>query len=99
MVVYLLTQFFTIPVTMSAPCLSLLYQVNAVKQQPFSPGSNHSRWRDRNAHLEPLAFVDLRPGPGQAVSLTFRLEQAVGVPAAWAMLDSATVGAAALLGQ
>lgn len=97
-----LTQSFTIPVTMSVPSLSFLYQVNAVSSSPshleatihdgvtetpiWSPAQNALRWQP--------AFVDLTPWAGQAVSLTFRLEQAAGMPMAWAMLDSVTVGAA-----
>lgn len=97
-----LTQFFTIPVTMSVPSLSFLYQVNAISGSPsnlaatihdgvtetpiWSPAQDALRWQP--------AFVDLTPWVGQAISLTFRLEQAAGVPVAWAMLDSVTVGAA-----
>jgi uncharacterized repeat protein (TIGR01451 family) len=99
----LLTQPVTIPITMSAPTLSFLYQMDSAECAAvsclkaavddglatttlWSPAASSPTWRHQ--------ALDLSAWAGQAISLTFRLEQAANAPLVWAYLDEVTLGAA-----
>lgn len=98
-----LTQPLTIPITMSVPTLSFLYQGGGFAA---SSGSSLQVMVDDGAAVTPLInlpdssavwtaqSVDLTPWAGQAISLTFHLEQAANAPLAWAYLDDVTLGSA-----
>ena len=98
-----LTQPLTIPLTMSVPTLSYLYKAGGLRT---GGGSSLSVLVNDGAMVTPLASlanshvfwsaqsIDLTPWLGQAISLTFRLEQVADAPLAWAYLDGVTIGAA-----
>lgn len=100
---FTLTHLVTVPITMTTPTLSFLYQAGAVQcgaisclslelddsvatTPLWSLTANHAAWNHQS--------VDLSPWAGQAISLTFRLEQAANAPLAGASLDEVTLGAA-----
>jgi uncharacterized repeat protein (TIGR01451 family) len=98
----LLSQSVTIPITTPAPTLSFLYQAGAVgcggagclflelddgltTTPLWSLAESSQSWTHQ--------AIDLSPWAGQAISLTFRLEQAPNAPLVWAYLDEVTLGA------
>ncbi|MBE2198816.1 MAG: PD40 domain-containing protein [Anaerolinea sp.] len=98
-----LTQQITIPLTMSTPTLSFLYQAGAIQcgsisclaltlDDGFTPTQLWSMTESKLSWNHEA--VDLSPWAGQTVSLTFRLDQVANAPLAWAYLDEVTVGAA-----
>lgn len=98
-----LTQTFTIPVTMSTPVLSFLYQMGNVVPES---GSGLIVTLDDGTSPAPLLeldentaewthqWVDLSQWAGEVVTITFHLHQAAGVPEVWSYVDEVTVGAA-----
>lgn len=96
-----IAQTVTLPITMSAPTLSFLYQL-------FSTTAARSPWFDvqvSNGIIATTLFstttsttdwthrwFDLTPWAGQSVTLTFNVHQTAGGPATWAYLDEVTLG-------
>lgn len=98
-----LTQAITLPITMSTPTLSFLYQVDGLEG---NTASHLTIELDNGVTITPLLAltensrrwqqqtVDVTPWAGQTVSLTFRLEQAASAPLVWFFLDDVSIGAA-----
>jgi uncharacterized repeat protein (TIGR01451 family) len=97
-----LSQQVMLHVDMASPVLSFLYQFSGGDPQPgsrfavsidngsvssevFSTAAYTNNWMHQ--------WVDLSPWAGQMVTVSFVLQQAAGVPFAWALLDDVTVGA------
>lgn len=98
-----LTQMFTIPVTMSTPVLSFLYQMgNAVPDSGSALAVSLDNGTDvtllltldENTAVWTHQWVDLSQWAGEAVTVIFHLHQEAGAPSLWNYVDEITVGAA-----
>ncbi|MGH2537115.1 MAG: hypothetical protein ACRDHL_06955, partial [Candidatus Promineifilaceae bacterium] len=97
-----LSQAVTVPPTLTNPSLSFQYQLNGalpggdsqllvqVEEGPTTTpllaltGSTGSGWATGRA--------DLSPWLGEAITVSFQLEQEAGAPVAWAYLDEVSLG-------
>jgi len=98
-----LAQIVTIPITISTPTLSFLYQLGGVFA---TSGSWFSVQVDNGITATTLfsttsttndwthRWFDLTPWAGQAITLTFNLHQMAGDPVRWVYLDEVTLGSA-----
>jgi uncharacterized repeat protein (TIGR01451 family) len=97
------SQVVTVPVTMSAPTLSFLYQLSGasdVNDTWFNVQADNgitattllSTTTNTNAWTH--RWLDLTPWAGQAITLTFNVHQTAGSPYAWAYLDEVSIGSA-----
>ncbi|MCI0576533.1 MAG: hypothetical protein L0332_06220 [Chloroflexi bacterium] len=98
----ILTQVVTIPLTITSPSLSFLYQLGGTLSNNGS--QLVAEVDDGNTTTSLLSLTgstgtgwahgraDLSSWSGQSVTLTFRLEQAANAPLAWAYLDEVSLG-------
>jgi uncharacterized repeat protein (TIGR01451 family) len=98
-----IAQTVTIPVTMSASNLSLLYQLsnaNPVNGTRFGVKVDNgitatSFFSSATNTVEwSHRWFDLTPWTGQIITLSFSVHQTAGYPTAWAYLDEVTIGSA-----
>ncbi len=98
-----LTQMFTIPVTMTTPVLSFLYQMgqaipdgdsNLVITVDDGTDITSLLEVDENTAGWSHQWADLSQWAGEVVTVTFHLHQAAGTPEFWSYVDEITVGAA-----
>jgi uncharacterized repeat protein (TIGR01451 family) len=98
-----IAQVVTIPVTISTPILSFLYQLGGAS----AAGGTYFNVRVDNGITPTLLFsttsntdawthrwLDLTPWAGQAITLTFTVHQVAGQTDIWAYLDEVTLGSA-----
>ena len=100
-----IAQTATLPITMSSPILSFLYQYQASSPTPLN-GSWFNVRVDNGITATVLftttsktndwthRWFDLSQWAGQTITLTFNLHQQTGDPATWAYLDEVTIGSA-----
>ncbi|MCI0398333.1 MAG: hypothetical protein L0322_25845 [Chloroflexi bacterium] len=97
------SQVVTVPVTMTTPLLSFMYQLSGAYGS--NGGSPLVVRVDDGATITAIATLDEATGErwthgwsdlsawaGQTVTVTFTLQQAAGAPTAWARVDEVTLG-------
>jgi uncharacterized repeat protein (TIGR01451 family) len=98
-----LGQAVSIPITMTAPTLSFLYQGGALVSNAapcltltLDDGATATTiWNPTESNLPwRHQAVAVSAWAGQTVTLTYRLDQAANAPVAWVYLDEVTLGAA-----
>jgi len=98
-----ITQAITVPITMSTPTLSFLYQLNGASPTSGSwfnvqvdNGITATTLFSTTANIDAWThrWFGLTTWAGQAITLTFNLHQTAGYPYAWAYLDEVTLGSA-----
>ena len=97
-----LSQHITLPAGIGLTRVIALYKFSGGEPQPGSKfvvtidnGSVSSEVFSTAAYTNNWVhyWVDLSPWAGQTVTISFDLQQAAGMPFAWALLDDVTVGA------
>jgi Tol biopolymer transport system component len=100
---FALTQQVIIPLTITTPALSFLYQLGGVSSTGISAlhievdnGSETTSILNLKAGTIGWehSWADLSAWAGETVSITFRLNQVVNEPWVWAYLDEVTLGSA-----
>jgi uncharacterized repeat protein (TIGR01451 family) len=98
-----ITQAITVPITMSTPTLSFLYQLKGASPTSGSwfnvqvdNGITATTLFSTTASADDWThhWFDLTTWAGQAITLTFNLHQTAGDPIRWVYLDEVTLGSA-----
>jgi TolB protein len=98
-----ITQIVTVPITMSTPILSFIYQLGGASDTSgtwfnvqVDDGINTTTLLSTtaNAHVWIHRWFDMVPWVGQTVILTFGVHETAGYPHTWAYLDEVTIGSA-----